>query len=164
MTDVWTATVATGVGATLAMDAWGLARRRIFGIPLNDYGLVGRWIAWMGRGRFLHSPIARTPAIRGEILLGWAMHYVIGVAFAAALVGVAGPGWLSAPTLPPALAFGIVTVAAPFLVMQPAMGAGIAAARTPRPSAARLQSLVNHIVFGLGLYASALASNILSIL
>jgi len=34
------------------------------------------------------------------------------------------------------------------------MGAGIAASRTPRPGAARLQSLVTHAVFGLGLYAA----------
>jgi hypothetical protein len=41
--------------------------------------------------------------------------------------------------------------------MQPAMGAGLAARRTPRPQAARLHSLAMHVVFGLGLYASALA-------
>ncbi|MEZ0237260.1 MAG: DUF2938 family protein [Methylophilaceae bacterium] len=32
------------------------------------------------------------------------------------------------------------------------MGAGIAASRTPRPNAARIQSLITHGVFGLGLY------------
>jgi hypothetical protein len=40
-------------------------------------------------------------------------------------------------------------------VMQPAMGAGIAASRTPRPNLARLRSVVTHTVYGLGLYASA---------
>jgi hypothetical protein len=59
------------------------------------------------------------------------------------------------PTLAPALAVGLGTVVAPFLVMQPAMGAGVAAGRTPNPAAARLQSLVTHAVFGLGLYAGA---------
>jgi hypothetical protein len=37
--------------------------------------------------------------------------------------------------------------------MQPGMGAGIAASRTPRPAAARMQSLVTHTIFGIGLYA-----------
>jgi len=32
------------------------------------------------------------------------------------------------------------------------MGAGIAASRTPRPNAARLQSLISHTLYGLGLY------------
>jgi hypothetical protein len=51
---------------------------------------------------------------------------------------------------------GVGTVAAPFLLMQPAMGAGVAASRTPRPAAARLQSLITHAIFGLGLYGSGL--------
>jgi hypothetical protein len=49
---------------------------------------------------------------------------------------------------------GIGSVVAPFLLMQPGMGAGIAASRTPKPGAARLNSLVTHAVFGLGLYAA----------
>ena len=65
-----------------------------------------------------------------------------------------GTEWLRRPTLIPALAVGIVTVAVPMLILQPGMGAGIAARRTPRPNAARLQSLVTHAVFGGGLYVS----------
>lgn len=45
--------------------------------------------------------------------------------------------------------------------MQPGMGAGIAASRTPNPRAARLQSLVTHAVFGLGLYLAGLATHFL---
>jgi hypothetical protein len=66
------------------------------------------------------------------------------------------------PTLAPALAVGIATVAAPFLLMQPGMGAGIAARRTPRPGSARLHSVVMHTVFGLGLYAAGLVLKLLS--
>ena len=43
------------------------------------------------------------------------------------------------PTILPALIVGIGTVAAPFLLMQPGMGLGIAASRTPNPGAARLR-------------------------
>ena len=66
-----------------------------------------------------------------------------------------GPGWLRHPTIGPALALGIATVAAPFFVMQPGMGMGVAASRAPRPAAARLQSLLTHAIFGAGLYATA---------
>jgi hypothetical protein len=55
----------------------------------------------------------------------------------------------------PALTVGLLTVAAPFLVMQPAMGAGLAARRTPNPNMSRLRSLATHGVFGAGLYGSA---------
>jgi hypothetical protein len=55
----------------------------------------------------------------------------------------------------PALAIGLITLSAPFFVMQPAMGAGIAASKTPAPNVARLRSLMTHTVFGVGLYLSA---------
>ncbi|HKU46580.1 MAG TPA: DUF2938 domain-containing protein [Burkholderiales bacterium] len=144
-----------GTGATAVMDLWGVVRQRAFGIPNANYGLVGRWIAWMPRGRFRHERIAATPAVKGEKAIGWAAHYAIGIAFAGLLVVLQGPQ----PTLASALMVGIGTVAAPFLLMQPGMGAGIAASRTPRPNAARLQSLVTHAVFGFGLYAAALFLN-----
>jgi hypothetical protein len=143
-----------GVGATAVMDLWGIARKALLGSAAPDYGLVGRWLGWMLRGRFQHDAIARSPPVQGERLIGWSGHYFIGIAFAALLLGVAGPVWIQQPTLAPALLVGIVTVAAPFLVMQPGMGAGIAASRTARPGAARLQSLVTHTIFGLGLYGA----------
>ena len=40
--------------------------------------------------------------------------------------------------------------------MQPAMGAGIAGSRTPNPAATRLRNLGTHMVYGIGLYVSAL--------
>jgi len=87
--------------------------------------------------------------------IGWTAEYLTGIAFAAVLLAIWGLEWVRQPTLGPALIVGIGSVAAPFLLMQPGMGAGIAASRTPRPGAARLQSLVTHAVFGLGLYAAA---------
>lgn len=149
--------VLIGTGATALIDLWGVARKRLLGVPSLDYALVARWLAWLPRGRFFHMPIAATPPVRGERLLGWVAHYAIGIAFAAVLLAVWGHGWLLAPTLGPAMLVGIGSVAAPLLVMQPAMGAGIAASRTPRPAIARLHSLVTHAVFGLGLYATGRA-------
>jgi hypothetical protein len=148
-------TLITGIGATAVMDLWNLARKHLFGIALPDYGLVGRWVAHMAHGRFRHAAIARSPAIRGEPLIGWGIHYLTGIAFAAIPLALPGSTWMRHPTLMTALAVGITTVAAPFLLMQPGMGAGIAACRTPKPSSARLHSVINHLVFGLGLYFSA---------
>lgn len=154
-------TLFIGIGATLAMDLWTLARRCLFGTPLADYGLVGRWLACMAHGRFRHERIAAVPPVPGEWVIGWVAHYLTGIAFAGVLLAMCGPGWVRQPTLAPALVFGVVTVAAPFLLMQPGMGAGIAARRTPRPHVARMQSLVTHAIFGAGLYVAALAHNFL---
>ncbi len=144
-----------GTGATVITDLWAIVRRRTLGIPLPNYGLVGRWLAHMRRAHFRHASIGAAPAVRGELVLGWIAHYLIGITFAAILVCLGGNAWLQHPTLLPALAVGFGSVAAPFLLMQPGMGAGIAASRTARPSAARLQSLITHGVFGVGLYAAA---------
>ncbi len=148
-----TSTILIGAGATALIDFWAIARRHALGIPLPNYGLVGRWLGHMPRGHFRHDSIAAARPVRGELLLGWGAHYVIGIAFAAILVGVCGASWLLQPTIGPAVAVGAGTVAAPFLLMQPGMGAGFAASRTPRPASARLHSLATHTLFGLGLYA-----------
>ncbi|MEZ5445706.1 MAG: DUF2938 domain-containing protein [Gammaproteobacteria bacterium] len=147
-------TFLTGVGATAVMDSWTIARKRLFGVPPLDYGMVGRWLLYLARGRFRHDPITASPAMRGERPVGWTAHYLIGIAFAALLLAVWGLEWARQPRIAPALLVGIGSVAAPFLLMQPGMGAGVAASRTPRPAAARIQSLVTHGVFGLGLYAA----------
>lgn len=143
-----------GAGATAITDVWSILRKWLFGIAPPNYGLVGRWIAYMPRGRFRHDAIAATTPLRGELIIGWTAHYLIGVAFAALLIAIGGMEWVGQPTPGLAIAVGIGTVLAPFLIMQPGMGAGIAAARTARPGAARLQSLITHAVFGLGLYVT----------
>lgn len=147
--------VATGIGATAATDLWSLLRKRLFGTPSLDWALVGRWLGHMPRGTLAHPRIADARPVSGERALGWAAHYAIGIAFAVLLLAICGPGWAANPTPLPAVVFGLATVAAPFFVMQPALGAGIAAARTPNPTAARLNSLLTHGVFGIGLYLSA---------
>jgi hypothetical protein len=151
----------TGIGATAVMDAWTLTRRLLFGTPLPNYALVGRWLGRMFHGEFHHQAIARASPVRGELVIGWTAHYLTGICFAALLPAFWGPTWVNRPTLMPALLVGLGTVLAPLLVMQPAMGAGIASRRTARPGAARLQSIVNHGFFGLGIYVTAvmLASN-----
>lgn len=152
--DYVTSTLITGIGATAVMDAWGIVRKPLLGVAPPDYGLVGRWLGHMAKGRFSHASISATAPVAGERPLGWIAHYLIGIGFAGLLIGGWGLSWIDHPTLTPALIVGISTVAAPFLLMQPGMGAGIAASRTPRPGAARLQSLLTHAVFGLGLYGA----------
>lgn len=153
-------TILIGIGATAVMDLWGFARTPLLGIAPPNYGLVGRWLAHMTQGRFRHDAIAASAPVGGELIIGWTAHYLTGIAFAALLIAIGGAAWIQQPTLGPALAVGIGTVAAPFLLMQPGMGAGIAASRTPRPASARLQSLITHGVFGLGLYAAAKSVNL----
>lgn len=144
-----------GIGATIVFDVWLMLLKQL-GVKTMNMAFIGRWAGHLARGRFAHASIAAAPAIGGEQVLGWLVHYATGVAFAAALVAVAGQGWLHAPSIGPAIAVGIATVGAPLFVMQPSMGLGIASSKTPAPLKNCLRSLANHSVFGLGLYLSAL--------
>ncbi|MBU3005339.1 DUF2938 domain-containing protein [Paraglaciecola arctica] len=146
-----------GIGATAVMDLWAIARAQLFNIPPTNWALVGRWIAYLPGGKFHHVSIAASEAVGGEHLIGWTAHYIIGVAYAALLVVIFGETWIQHPSIIPALVVGIATVVAPFFIMQPGMGAGIAASRTPKPNAVRLQSILNHGIFGFGMYLSACA-------
>jgi hypothetical protein len=137
------------------MDVWLMFLKRQ-GVPTLDFGLIGRWVGHLLRGQIVHASIRQSPRISGEHVWGWLTHYAIGIAFAALLVLVQGLAWTQNPSLLPAIAVGMSTVVAPLFVMQPAMGSGFAASRTPTPLRNCLRSLVNHTVFGLGLYASAM--------
>jgi hypothetical protein len=148
--------IAVGLGATLFMDLCAILLNRLFNVPLPNMCLVGRWVRHMPEGTFKHAGIAKAPPKSSECVVGWIAHYVIGAIFAVVLVLLVSPAWLQRPTILPALVFGVVTVAVPFLVMHPSFGMGVAASKTPNPTQARLRSLTNHGLFGLGLYLAAL--------
>jgi hypothetical protein len=148
--------VLIGIGATAVMDAWLILLKRI-GVQTLNFRFIGRWVGHLFRGRFAHQAIGKADPVAGELVLGWLTHYAVGISFAGLLLGVRGNGWMREPSLLPALAVGLCTVAAPLLLMQPAMGLGFAASKTPTPFKNCLRSMTNHAVFGLGLYLSASA-------
>ena len=152
-------TILIGLGATLITDIWALFLKHAFKIAAPNYCLVGRWFRYMPEGTFRHSNIASTPRKSAECMVGWILHYMIGITFAIAFVAIVGNGWLQHPTLFPALTFGFVTVLMPFFIMQPAFGLGLAASKTSNPTQARLRSLMNHTAFGVGLYLFGLLVN-----
>ena len=144
-----------GVAGSALMDVWSAVLRRRFGIPTLDYRLLGRWIGHIVKGRLVHDRIGSSPPIPGEAAIGWAAHYAIGVSFALLLLAIWGRPWAAAPTIGPALIVGIGTIVAPWFVMQPAMGAGVAGSRTPDPRSTRLRNLGTHTVYAIGLYVAA---------
>ena len=145
-----------GCGATLVMDIWLMLLKRI-GVQTLNFAYIGRLIGHLFHGRIRHASIVKASPIRHETSLGWITHYVIGIAFSFLLMGIAGVEWMTAPSLGIALMVGVATVAFPLLLMQPAMGLGIAASKTPNPIRNCMRSLVNHSIFGLGLFLSAYA-------
>ena len=152
---IWAA-LCLGVGATALIDVWALLLRRGWGVASLDFRYLGRWLGHLGDGVLVHNNIKQSAPVKGELLTGWGLHYLIGVVFAAVLLLVAGPVWLARPTVVPALFFGAVTVVFPYFILQPCLGAGVASRLTPHPLRASFKSLLTHVLFGTGLYVTAL--------
>ena len=136
----------TGVGATLCMDLWALLLKRRFGIPSLDYALVGRWFLGMFDGRWFHATIVTAPPRRGENnRLDIALRRRHRVCLYPDRFGghqvVYGAG--AAHRTVERLA----ELAAPFLVMQPALGFGVAAAKPPTRESAAPQPAHPHGVW-----------------
>jgi Protein of unknown function (DUF2938) len=151
--------VVTGIVATLATDLWQRLLQPVTGLPPASWGLVGRWVAWMPRGVLVHRPIAATAPVHGERAIGWGFHYAVGIVYAALYLAVVRLGLGSGPTLISAVLFAVALLVVPWFVMQPALGLGFMAARTPRPGATRAINISAHVVFGIGLYLGALAAS-----
>ena len=149
------ASLVMGVAATALLDIWAILLNRMFGFATPNWTFGGRWFGHVARGQFLHEDISRSAAIPNELALGWIGHYAIGILFAVVTVLIGGEAWLKAPTLLLPMVVGLVTVGCGWFLMQPGMGAGIAASKKPDAARIRMLNIAGHIVFGLGLYGAA---------
>jgi hypothetical protein len=144
--------VLIGIIATIGTDIWAAVVKHVLRFPTADWALVGRWFGYIPRGVLVHRAIADSAAIPNELAIGWIAHYVTGIVYGLVYLIIVQVLFSSVPTFTSALAFGLVTLVAPWLIMQPGMGAGIFASKTPRPGLIRLINLSMHVVFGASLY------------
>lgn len=145
-----------GIGGTIALDLWALLLAGLFQVPPVNWPMVGRWIGNMPRGQFVHANMAKARAVPGEALIGWGAHYLIGIGYGLLVVAHWGAAWLERPTLLPPLVVSWALLVAPFFLMMPGMGAGVAGSRTPKPNRTRFKSVVGHSVFGSSMYLTAI--------
>ena len=147
--------VIAGVFATVILDLWQRLLFAVAGIPPADWGLIGRWFAYIPRGRLVHRPIAETPAVSGEAAIGWAMHYLIGLGYGFAYLGLMVFVLERPPSLLSGLAFGAASVVIPWFIMQPGLGVGVMARHAPKPWVPRLNALTSHVIYGGALFVGA---------
>ena len=143
--------VVMGVLGTLAMDVWAWVLG-LMGQPKPNWAMPGRWLGHVFRGTLFHDDIGAAEPVAGELGLGWALHYGVGVLYGVVFVLLAGPGWVEDPSFLPLWAFSLLTIAAGWFLLQPGMGLGWAASRTPSPWKVRAMGLVAHTVFAVGMW------------
>lgn len=148
--------VLIGIGATALFDLWQLLLNRLFSLPLPNWAMPGRWFAYLPRGTVRHDDIATTPPVANERAIGWAMHYLVGILFAGIVLAIWGLAWARNPTFLPALIVGLATVGCGWFILQPGMGAGIAASKKPNANQIRLLNIAGHTVFAIGMWGAAL--------
>lgn len=144
-----------GIGGTLVLDIYAWAMAKFFNLPATNWLLVGRWIGHMKSGVFVQPTLASAPKIRGELIIGWLTHYVIGITYGLILMLCVNAQWLQAPSVLATLVVAWVGILAPYFIMMPGMGFGVAGSKTPNPTATRVKSLVGHTIFGLGMFLTA---------
>lgn len=148
--------VLIGAGATLLLDIWAQLLKRVAGWPAPNWAMPGRWVGHLPSGQLAHQDIARAEPVRNERAIGWIFHYAVGILFAAALLAIWGLDWARNPSFVPALIVGLVTVGCGWFILQPGMGAGVASSKRPNAGMIRLMNVVGHVVFAVGLFATAL--------
>ncbi|WP_329740485.1 DUF2938 family protein [Dyella sp. A6] len=147
----------TGVISTLVLDIWVRIARLATGIEPTDWGMVGRWLRGIPTGHLVLDGSSPSPPTGGELALGWAFHYVIGIAYAVLILLIWGIGFVGAPTVWPVVFIGVVvSTLAGLMILMPGLGAGLMGARLPNQGAMIAYLIVAHSVYALGLYGAAL--------
>jgi hypothetical protein len=145
-----------GLFATGLADLGQQLLKRGLGLPIANWWLIGRWVAGMPVGVFVHRSIADATPIKGEAVVGWISHYFIGISYAGFYLALVQVLSQKCPSLFVAMLFPFVTLAAPWFIMQPALGLGIMAGRLPNRLKVSAVTVMTHLMFGLGLYPGAL--------
>jgi hypothetical protein len=156
MIDIIWRGILIGIGGTLAMDIWAVLLWKAFDQGAPNWAPVGRWFWHLRKGKVFHDSIGDAEPYAAEQALGWISHYVVGILYGVVLAVFMGRTWLAAPTFLPALIWGILTVAAGWFLLQPGLGIGWAASKTPNPAKVRALNLAGHSVFAIGMWSTAL--------
>lgn len=136
-----------GLAGTVLLDIWAFFLARVLNVPAMNWAMVGRWLGNMPRGDFHHTSMSVAPPVNGEHAIGWVAHYLIGIGYGLLLLLVCGVTWLKQPTMLPPLIVSWLLLIAPYFLMMPGMGMGVAGAKTPQPAVTRLKSVASHTVF-----------------
>ncbi|PUB13088.1 DUF2938 family protein [Yoonia sediminilitoris] len=123
---------------------------------MPNWAMPGCGFAHLFKGKMFHEDIEQADEASGELVLGWLLHYGVGVIYGIVFLLIVGSTWLMEPDFLTAGIYAMETIAAGWFILQPGMGLGGAASNTPTPWKSRGLGLIAHTAFGLGLWGSGL--------
>ena len=141
-----------GILATVTMDVVAVIALRLGiagrGPRRTGPDLIGRWIGYLLRNKFRHTDILQTSPLPGELVLGLAAHYLIGIVLTLLYLGLLVAAHAT-PTALSAILYGTATTVLPWFLMFPSQGMGWLGWDVPDDAYLARACLFNHIIFGL---------------
>ncbi|MES1938447.1 DUF2938 family protein [Salinisphaera hydrothermalis] len=150
-------TLVIGIVSTLVLDAWAQLQWKAAGIAAPNWGIAGRWVKGLSRFEFVLDSSDDHEPSHSDKIVGWAFHYLVGIAYALLIFVIWGRAFAVHPTLWPTIVIGLfASTLAGLCVFLPGLGAGFAGSKLPDRKMAITRMVVGHIVFMLGQYVAAL--------
>ena len=143
--------VVVGVGACAVFDIWQRIFHRLTAIPPSNWAIVGRWaIGLLTGGQLVARDLELQPNRRNELGVGWLVHYLIAVVYAAIFMLLMRANILAAG-FADGLRFGVFSVVVPWLFFLPCLGKGVMGRLTPNPLLVCALALMMHSIFGVAI-------------
>mgnify|MGYP006119004167 CR=1 FL=1 len=146
----------SGILATLFFDLFQISLSYSYNIRKSKWNIVGRYFWGLKKAMYFRNDILNEPAIKYELIIGYAIHYFIGSIFGLIYV-IFNIILFSEPSFLLALIIGFSTVLGAWCVMMPyAYNIGFFASREENQKELLVQNLIAHFIFGVGLFAGYL--------
>ena len=150
--------IITGLFATFLFDIFQISLAYAYNINKSKWNLVGRYFGGLRQKKFFREDLSIDEEINNELILGYAIHYIIGSIFGIIYV-IINKILYYEPSIIVALIIGFITVLGAWCIMMPlAFNLGFFASKKEEQKQIMVQNLIAHFVFGIGLYIGYLLS------
>jgi hypothetical protein len=154
LSNLLTRIVVIGIGGTLCIDLFTTVLG-FFKVTTNGLRFVDRYIAYALDGAYSYDTIIQTKSVTGELLYGYAVHYIAGISFAFLLLLLYKKEWFYKPKLLPAFVVGLISYLPALFIIQPLFGFGVAFSELDGQIPLLFKTSIIHIIYGVGLYCTA---------
>ena len=142
----------TGIIATIIFDIFQFSLSYAYNIDKSKWHLIGRYFIGLKDKKYFREDIINDNVIKNEIYYGYLVHYVIGSIFGIIYVTL-NILIFNEASLFLALIIGFITVLGAWCILMPfAFNIGFFASKKIEQKQVLTQSIINHFIFGIGLY------------